>query len=263
MDPAKFSPELLPVLEEMQLASMHPEQLPPDLERRLRRTAQRRGNDGEWLLVESSFAKVYMSALAALLAKETDLAALTNEELSMGVNLRTLLEDLKPSTQSEKKGALVSFVMEAIRVDPETRIDKLLAFRQSRHNQLAELTKQFDAISAGIANYETARELEERVRDAYVTQIRPRLESLKDELNDNFIAAVWDGVQRVVTVSVPAAGAVAYFTGLTGTTLLAAGAAIAVTDVAVKTHLAHKRTRRASPYSYLLDIEHKFCLPTT
>ena len=96
------------------------------------------------------------------------------------------------------------------------------------------------------------------MRDAYVTRIRPKLESLKDELKDSSIQAVWDGVQRAVTISVPAGGALAYFTGLSGTTLLAAGAAVAVTDLAVKTHLARKKARRASPYSYLLDVQSKF-----
>ena len=51
-----------------------------------------------------------MSALAALLAKETGISALTNEEPSMAINLHTLLEEVRPFAQSEKKGALVSFV---------------------------------------------------------------------------------------------------------------------------------------------------------
>jgi hypothetical protein len=178
----------------------------------------------------------------------------------MGVNLHTLLEDVKPSAQSDKKGALVSFIMEALRVDPTTRVDKMLSFRRSRESQLAELAVQFDDISSKISNCETAKELEQKVCDTYVTRIKPKLDSLKEELGDNSIQAVWDGVQRAVTISVPAGGAMAYFSGLTGTTLIAAGAAIAITDVAVRTHLARKKTRRASPYTYLLDVERKFSI---
>jgi hypothetical protein len=260
MHPEKLSPKVRDLIEEIGSVGMHPEKW-LHLRHLMRRTERQRDNDGEWLLVDSHFAEVYMSALAALLAKETDLAALTSEEPSMGVNLHTLLEDVKPSAQSDKKGALVSFVMEAISVDPATRVDKLLAFRRSRDSQLSELSAQFDDISSKISNCETAKELEEKVRDTYVTRIRPKLESLKEELGDNSIQAVWDGVQRAVTISVPAGGAMAYFSGLTGTTLLAAaGAAIAVTDVAVKTHLARKKTRRASPYTYLLDVERKFSM---
>jgi hypothetical protein len=162
--------------------------------------------------------------------------------------------------QSEKKGALVSFIMEAIRVDPGTRVDRLLAFRRSRESQLAELSAQFDDISSKISSCETAKELEKKVRDTYVTRIRPKLDSLREELKDNSIQSVWDGLQRAVTISVPAGGALAYFTGFSGTTLLAAGAAIAVTDLAVKTHLARKKTRRVSPYTYLLDVERKFSI---
>ena len=117
----------------------------------------------------------------------------------MGVNLHTLLEDVKPSAQSDKKGALVSFVMEAIRVDPETRIDKLLAFRRSRETQLADLSAQFDDLSSKIANCESSAELEEKAKDADVTRIRPKLEALRQELKDGAIQSAWEGFQRAVT----------------------------------------------------------------
>ena len=48
---------------------------------------------------------------------------------------------------------------------------------------------------------------------------------------------------------------------MTGATLLAAGAALAVTDIAVKTHFAQRKARRASPFTYLLDIEANFRQP--
>lgn len=260
MHPEKMSPRIRGLLGELEFISMHPEKMSPSFLYLFRHVMRFSNNDGEWLLVDSRFAEIYMSALAALLAKETDLSALTNEDASMAVNLHTLLEDVKPSEQSEKKGALVSFIMEAMRVDPKTRVDALVAFRRSRRDQLAELSAQFDDLSSKISKSESARELEEKVRNVYVTRVRPKLESLKDELRDSSIQAVWDGVQRAVTVSVPAGGALAYFTGLAGTTLLAAGAAVAVTDVAVKTHLARKKARRASPYTYLLDVQRRFSL---
>lgn len=258
MHPGKVDPELRYLLRDILDFEMHPDTAPPLLEDIERRANRRFDNDGEWLLVDSRFAEVYMSALAALLSKETDLAALTNEEPSMGVNLHSLLDDVKPSSQSDKKGALVTFVMEAIKVDPETRVDKLLEFRRAREVQLAELSGHFEELSAKIVTCETGKELEESARKVYQTRIRPKLEALKSELKDNSIQAAWEGFQRAVTVSVPAGGALAYFSGLTGTTLLAAGAAIAVTDVAVRTHLARNKARRASPYTYLLDVERKF-----
>ncbi|WP_146215515.1 DUF6236 family protein [Hoeflea marina] len=258
MHRGKIDPGLRDHFEEMRFVAMHPGKMSRHLEDIVHHANRRFNNDGEWLLVDSLFAEVYMAALAALLSKETELAALTNEEPAMGVNLHTLLDDVKPSSESEKKGALISFVMEALRVDPATRVDKLLDFRRARAVQLAELSGHFEELSSKIGACETGKELEEKAKQVYKRRIRPKLEALRSELKDNSIQSVWEGVQRAVTVSVPAGGALAYFTGLTGTTLLAAGAAIAVTDVSVKTHLARNKARRASPFTYLLDVERKF-----
>ncbi|NYZ15024.1 hypothetical protein HL658_20960 [Azospirillum sp. RWY-5-1] len=258
MHPEKLSPRIRDLFDEIEYASIHPEKMSPSLSRFLWRSERFQDRDGEWLLLDSRFAEVYMSALAAMLAKETDTAALTNEEPSMAVNLHTILEDVKASQQSDKKGALVSFIMESIRIDPNTRIDKLLNFKRSRTNQLAELSAQFDDISSKISSCETAQELEEKVRIVYANRVRPKLEALKQELKENSIQSLWEGMYRAVTVSVPAGGALAYFTGFSGQALLAAGAVLAVTDVSVKTHLARRKTRRTSPYTYLLDIERKF-----
>jgi hypothetical protein len=258
MHGSKMSPYLRDVMHELEFVSMHPGKMSPHLLHLMERLGRHSDRDGEWLLVDSQFAAAYMSALAALLAKEADLASLTNEDRAMGVNLHALLEDVKPSSGANKAGALVSFVMETIKVDPDTKIQKLLNFRRKREAQLAELSAQFDDLSAKMGSCETGRELEDEARKAYENKIRPKLEALKQELNDNSLQSVWEGAQRAVTVSVPAGGALAYFTGMAGPTLLAAGAAIAVTDVAVKTHLARRKARRASPFTYLLDVERKF-----
>lgn len=258
MHGSKMSPYLRELMHELELVSIHPGKISPHLFELIDRAGRHSDRDGEWLLVDSQFAAAYMSALAALLAKESDLAALTNEDRAMGVNLHALLEDVKPSSGANKAGALVSFMMETIKVDPEAKIEKLLKFRRERANQLAELSAQFEDLSAKMGSCETDRELKSEAKRAYENRIRPKLESLQQELNDNSLQSVWEGVQRAVTVSVPAGGALAYFTGMTGATLLAAGAAIAVTDVSVKTHLARKKARRASPFTYLLDVERKF-----
>ncbi len=263
MHPEKLSPDLRYLIQDVQFATMHSEKMSREMQKLMRRANLAQDNDGDWLIVDSRFAEVYMSALAALLAKETELAALTNEEPSMGVNLHTLLQDVKPSEQSDKKGALVSFVMEAIRVDPKARIDKLLAFRRSRQMQLAELSAQFEDLSFKIASCESFTELKEKAKDSYVTRIRPKLESLKDELKDVSIQSYWDGFSRAVQVTAPAGSALGYFgqlNGFTSSMMLAAGAGITVTEIAIKSHLATKKARRASPYTYLLDVERKFSL---
>ena len=225
LHPDKISPELLNLATRYGLVGMHPDKLPSSM-RKMAKEIQYlniyperfsrykneiemqeiESTDGhKWLLVDNRFAEVYMAALAALLSKEADLSALTNEEPSLGVNLHALLDDVKPSSPSDKKGALVSFVMEILKVDPTTKIEKLVQFRRSRQSQLAELSAQFEDLSLKMANCETAKELNEKAKDAYVTRIRPKLESLKDELGDISIQAHWDGFSRAIQVTAPGA----------------------------------------------------------
>ncbi|BAF86337.1 hypothetical protein AZC_0339 [Azorhizobium caulinodans ORS 571] len=265
--PKKFSHMLINFIEKMKYSptnsspnSDKPLKFAPEL-REIMHYYGRSGNEDNWLIVDNFFAAFYMSALASLLAKDTGLSALTNEEMPLGFSLQSVLSDINknlPEGKDNSKGALVSFVMETIRIDPQTDIQKIINFRRSRETQIAELSAQFSEISAKLPLFETETDLKENVKDTYSKKIRPKLESLKDELNDVGISSIWEGFQRAVTYTLPAGSAIGCLTGITGTTLIAAGAAIAITDVAIKNHLASKKIRRASPYTYLLDVKRKF-----
>jgi len=242
---------------ELRAARLHPAKLSAEL-RALFPGAEHTDANNDWLLVDASFASTYMSALAALLSREIRVSPLTNEEAALGINLRCLIDDVASSSASDAKGAIVTLLMESLRVDPNTKVEKLISFRRSRSTQLSELSALFDDLATKIEKCESGRELESRAKVAFETKIRPGLEKLKNELNNQRIQATWDGVYRAITVSVPAGGALAYFTGLSGTLLLTAGAALAITDVAVKTYLTQRKARSSSPYTYLLDVERRF-----
>jgi hypothetical protein len=218
-------------------------------------------DEGDWIFVNNRFADVYMSALAALLAKKVEVSPLTNEEPSSGVNLRCLIEDVSASGPSAATGALVSVVIKHLRVDPETPIHKLLAFRRRREDQLAELSGVFDDLKAKIEKSSSPKELEDGAKRLFAQKIRPGLRKLKKELELQTIQSVWEGVQRAMTISAPAGGMLATVTGFSGSLLLGAGAFITMADVGVKTYLTRARTRMSSPYTYLFDIERKFSLP--
>ena len=218
-------------------------------------------DEQDWIIVNGKFADVYMSALAALLAKELELSPLTNEEPSSGVNLQCLIEDVASSSPTAATGALISVVMKGLRVDPETPIKRLLAFRRSRANQLAELSGIFDDLKREIEKSSSPRKLEETATKIYENKISPGLDKLKRDLAGETIQSVWEGVQRAMTVSAPAGGMLAATTGFSGSMLLGAGAFITLTDVGIKSYLARAKARSSSPYTYLFDIEKKFSLP--
>lgn len=255
----KLPPHLRHMLRDFGMYGMHPEKLSNEIRHMLGR--YRHDQDGDWIMVNGRFAEIYMSALAALLSKEVQVSALTNEEPSSGVNLRCLVDDIAASGETAARGAIVSVVMKGLKVDPESSVEKMIAFRRGRKDQIAELSGYFDDLKGKIEKSSSPKELEEGAKRLFENKIHPGLEKLKKELESQSIQSVWDGVQRGFTVSAASGGALAYITGYTGPMLLGAAAFITLADVGMKSYLARSKVRASSPYTYLLDVERKFSLP--
>lgn len=255
----KLPPHLRHMLRDFDLHGMHLEKLSREMRHMLGWHPHH--DDGEWILVNGRFAAIYMSALAALLSKEVQVSALTNEESSSGINLRCLVDDVSATGETAARGALVSVVMKGLKVDPSAPIAKLIGFRRGRNEQLAELSGLFDDLKGKIEKSSSSKELEDGARRIFNNKIRPALNKLKRELDAQSIDSVWDGVQRGITVSAAGGGALAYTTGYTGPMLLGAAAFITLADVGVRSYLARSRVKSSSPYTYLLDVERKFALP--
>ena len=215
--------------------------------------------DGDWLLVDSRFSEVYMSALAGLLAKEINVSPLTNEQPSSGINLRCLGDDLASSSPSAARGALVSVVMEGLRVDPTVPIEALLKFRKKRDDQLGELSGKFDELKKSIETSEEGGSIEENARRVFENSIRPALGGLKDELKREAIHSSWSGFQTASTFSAVPSTAL-WAAGFEAPVVLGAGAFITAVGIGIKSYLSRSKARSASPYTYLLDVEGKFGL---
>jgi hypothetical protein len=273
--PEKMAPELRNHLIEIGLGHVHRDntkfrnflmnhprlsRLPPDkLSHELKRLLGLRPEyDGEWFIVDSRFAGAYMAALAAMLATERKLSPLTTEESYQGLNLRCFIDDVAAAEPSDARGALLTLVMEGLRIDPNTPIAKLLNFRRARANQLAELSALFDDFKSKIEKSEEG-ELAERAKRIFQNNIRPGLEKLKKELADQSIQSAWKGFYQAATFS--AGGGVLLTAVVPSATVVTLGAFLTVTNVAVNSIFARRKVRTTSPYTYLLDIEKKFSAP--
>jgi hypothetical protein len=252
---AKMPPELRRHIERSDLWSIHPGKLSAELKRFL---GYRQEYEGDWLIVDSQFSDAYMAALAAMLAEANDLSPLTSIELCQGLNIRSLIEDEPEKAAADAKGAIVTIVMEALRIDPEVPIQKLIAFRRSRATQLAELSGVFDDLKVQIGKSESKAELREKANRLFQNKVRPGIEKLKTELEGQTIHGVWKGISRAATVSVAAGSVLATFTGWSTPMLLGAGAFLAATDISFETFFSRRKARQSTPYSYLLDVENKF-----
>ena len=179
------------------------------------------------------------------------------------MSFRFMFDDVVDSSPGNASGVMVGLVMRGLRVDASVPVKKLLDFRQSRKDQYLDFAGKISELSEKLSDTEgvEGQELFVKAQRVYERDIEPSLRALKRELSNQSISTAWAGAYRAITISVPSAGALAYFTGLTGPALLGAGAALAAADIGVRGYLAGQKTRAGNPFSYLHDIEANFGLP--
>lgn len=260
----KLSPELRHIFRDFEMARLHPEKLPYALRRAMDLDGYYQDEDGDWLLVDGRFADAYMAAMASRLAKEVELSPLTSSEPSQGLSFRFLFDDVVENSNQSATGALVSIAMRGITVDASVPVESLIKFRRSREDQYLEMAQKLSEFSAEIAESggeSDGQALLAKAQATYDNKVEPQLRALKRELDNSSIQTAWEGAFRALTVSVPSAGALNVFTGLTGGALLGAGALLTIADVGVRSYLAGRKSRGGNPFSYLHDVRANFGLP--
>ena len=259
----KVRPELRRMFRDFEMARMHPSKMPMVMRRWMERGRRYTDRDGEWLLVDGRFADAYMAALAARLSQQMQLSPLTSHGRSHGLSFRFMFDELVDEGPQSANGAMIGVVMRGLKVDASVPVSKLIKFRESRKDQYLDFAGKLSELSEQLQNAgsEDSRELLENAKTSYEKNIEPSLRALKRELDQKSISTLWEGAYRALTISVPSAGALAYFTGLTGPALLGAGAALAAADIGVRGYLAGQKLRSGNPYSYLHDINSSFGLP--
>ncbi|WFU28449.1 DUF6236 family protein [Bradyrhizobium sp. CB1717] len=259
LHPAKMSRELQNAMRSDPLVSRVFGKTPRELRKLF---GYREEYEGDWILVNSNFAAAYMAALAVMLAEQKGISPLTNQDSVQGLNLRFLIDDSVGVGEREANAALLTVVMEGLRIDPETSVAKMLEFRRSRAIQLAELSGTFDDLRAKIGKSESARELQENAARIYANKIRPGLEKLKREMQDQTIQSAWKGFYQAATLSAVAGGSLlASFAQANSISVFGAGLFMTGANIAVEAAYARRKARASSPFTYLLDIEKEFSLP--
>ena len=248
---------------DLEMARIHPEKIPRIMRDLLESGQHRSSRDGEWLLVDSRFADAYMSALAAQLSKQLTISPLTSHQRAQGMSFRFMFDDVVDSSPENAAGAMIGVVMRGLKVDASVPVSKLLKFREKRKDQYLDFAGKISGLSETLSGAEgvEGEELFARAQKVYDRDVEPSLRALKRELKNESISTAWAGAYRAITISVPSAGALAYFTGLAGPALLGAGAALAAADVGVRGYLANQKARASNPFSYLHDINANFGLP--
>jgi len=262
MHRGKISPHVRQFFRDFERIRMHPEKMSYFLRDLLEEDNFLNGSDSDWLMVDGAFAAAYMSALATRLSKQVDLAPLTSYADAQASSFQFMFDDVVDDSPNNATGAILGVIMRGIRVDSSVDVARIIKFRRNRADQYAEFAGQISELKSQIENSAgDGKQAHAQAKILYEKKIEPSLRALKRELDDQAISSIWEGAYRALTISVPSAGALAYFTGLAGAALLGAGAALAATDIGVRGYLAGRKIRAGNPYSYLHDINSSFGLP--
>jgi hypothetical protein len=215
--------------------------------------------DDTWITMESDFANVYLSALALKLGEKHTLSPLTNNKMAASLNRSMISASNYRGEYASSDSTLLSLVMEGIQIDPETPIKKIIAFRQKRSHQLAELAGHFDELKQTFDLENDLTDTHLNAQKIMCNKIQPGLKKLKSELKSQSIQSIWNGIHTATTFSIPTSSAAAYV--LSEPLILGATAAVTLANLGMKHYTAKQQAKRNSPYTYLLDLEKKFALP--
>jgi TolA-binding protein len=127
----------------------------------------------------------------------------TDSGADHGSAIISLLAD-SPGVAGVQMGALVSLTLKNLRIDPKTRIAKLINFKQKRQGQLIDLAAKLDDLKTKIEGASDLKELNEQAKRIYERQIKMGLTDLRSELRAASIQSTWEGVYRGVFFTVPA-----------------------------------------------------------
>lgn len=240
------------------LSRLHTSKMAPDL---LNFFSGAEQDDEGFLLIDGPFTAFYMSALATRLTRDTGMVALSNDSRAFGLHLDTMLDEVTSDSPAAAGGLMMSIVFESLALDASTPLRRVIKFRHENERRLQALALKLEELSEKIGTSEDPQELREKAGRYYRQRVRPDVENLKDSLHDAGIAATWGGFRNTVTLSAAAGTALNKLLEWPSDILLGAGAFLTVTDIGVQAHLAGRKVRRESPYSYLLDVERQFALP--
>jgi TolA-binding protein len=93
--------------------------------------------------------------------------------------------------------------MKNLRIDPDTRIEKIIQFKHKRRQQLAELSIKLDELNAKIKETGDAREMERQAKRIYEREVEKGMADLEAELKAASIQSTWEAFQRCMSLTIP------------------------------------------------------------
>jgi len=218
--------------------------------------------DDNWRFLDSGFANFYMTLLANKLAEENSIALLTDNSLSSNLADEARLSNQvtvknNAETISLAQGLLSNLVIESIKINPNTSLEKVIDFKRRHKDELGIFRTNLTKLTQSVSKEKPVEAIRQEVQDIYQDEFLPTYNNFKKALNSSGIKWFADNFMKVSCFSVTATALPTALLGLSTPTAIIAGAGISLATSLVSYNAEKRKIIRENPNSYLLAIKKK------
>lgn len=224
----------------------------------LQEQLERHQNEDGFVWVRDGFMSFYMTLLANRICQDQNKALLTDRTKQNNLSNKILIDGLTPhqlrrGDNQLKSGLMYKIIMEDIRIDPSTPIDKIIRYKRDRQQNLQRFREEMDRLTNFSVEGKEIKDIEDEVKTIYERQVLPAIDDIKATLKDGKIDWIIGQASNYVLCGIIPA-AITSDLNLTKTVALAGslGMAFAVSAVIYQRNLRRQEDR--NPYTYLLKM---------
>lgn len=236
---------------------IHADKLPHFLQKELK---DYRNPDG-FIRTTAEFLGFYMTLLANSICRQEGLSLLTDRVVANDMSNRILTEKVgkaipKEQVDNQLETVLYKVVLDNIQIDPQTPVDKIVAFKRQYRDELGRFRMEMSRLTNLKGDGESFKAISEQAHNIYENGIVPSMNDLKRALDESTIKWMVDNYfNYVISGAAPVALTAV---GLPMTQVLPIGVGLTVGYTVLGSWWAKKEMMRNSPYTYLLRAKNNF-----
>lgn len=236
---------------------IHADKLPHYLQEELK---DYRNPDG-FIRTTAEFLSFYMTLLANSICRQEGLSLLTDRVVANDMSNRILTEKVgkalpKELVDKQLEMVLYKVVLDNIQIDPQTPVDKIVAFKKQYSDELGRFRMEMSQLTNLKGDGESFKAISEQARNIYENGIVPSINDLKRALDESTIKWMVDNYYNYVISGATPIALTAV--GLPMTQVLPIGAGLAVGYTVLGSWWTKREMMRNSPYTYLLRVKNNF-----
>ena len=239
---------------------IHVGKLPPILQEQL----EGYQNENGFVWARKGFMSFYMTLLANRICQSGNMALLTDRVNQNKLSNKIMIEGLSPrqrrnETDSLKSGLMYEIIMDDIKIESSTPIERIIRYKRDRQQNLQRFRKELDGLlNFGVEGMEM-KDIENEIKIIYERQVVPAIDDIKATLKDRKIDWVVNQASNYVLCGIIPA-VITSDLNLTKAIALAGSLGMAFSVSAVSYTRNLRRQENKNPYTYLLKMDKVFSM---